>query len=175
MKRGDVLVPESLDAAVTDQDAVVCALGTSSPRRPSTLLGEGTRNLVEAMARQGVRRLVCVALLGVGDSVRDASLPYRRLILPLLRPMLPDKQQQEHAVRSSDLDWVIVRPPRFVDGKATGAARIIADGEPGRVGKVVRKDLAGILVELATTDRPSGKQWSSDPDSAPRLARSADG
>ncbi len=32
--RGDVLVPSTLDAALPGQDAVVCALGTPSPRRP---------------------------------------------------------------------------------------------------------------------------------------------
>ena len=151
--RGDVLVPESLDAALAGQDAVVCALGTPSPRRPSTLLTDGTQNLVAAMARQGVRRLVCVTLLGVADSARSASPAYRRLILPMLSPMLPDKRGQEAAVRGSDLDWVIVRPPRFVGGPATGSPRIIADGEPGRVGRVVRAQLAGVLLDLAADGR----------------------
>jgi NAD(P)H-binding len=59
MVRGDVLEPVSLDPAVQARDAVICALGNPSPRKPSTLLADGTRNLVEAMRRAGVPRLVC--------------------------------------------------------------------------------------------------------------------
>jgi hypothetical protein len=39
---------------------VICVLGTPSPRRASTLLRNGTANLVAAMQDAGVRRLVCV-------------------------------------------------------------------------------------------------------------------
>ncbi len=48
--RGDVLDPASVDLAVRGQDAVVSALGTPSPRKPkpSTLLSEGTKNIVGA-------------------------------------------------------------------------------------------------------------------------------
>jgi uncharacterized protein YbjT (DUF2867 family) len=48
--RGDVLDPSSLKAAIVGRDAVICALGTPSPRRRSTLLEQGTKNLVVAMS-----------------------------------------------------------------------------------------------------------------------------
>jgi uncharacterized protein YbjT (DUF2867 family) len=51
--RGDVLDPSSLTDAVRGRDAVICALGTPSPRRTSALLEQGTENLVDAMSRQG--------------------------------------------------------------------------------------------------------------------------
>ena len=60
--RGDVLDPASLDPAAEGREAVVCALGTPSPRQASRLLEDGTRNLVEAMKRASVPRLVCVTL-----------------------------------------------------------------------------------------------------------------
>jgi L-alanine-DL-glutamate epimerase-like enolase superfamily enzyme len=68
--RSDVLDPASVQLAVRGQDAVVTALGTPNPRRPSTLLSEGTKNVLEAMEQHGVRRLVCVTILGTGDSGR---------------------------------------------------------------------------------------------------------
>jgi uncharacterized protein YbjT (DUF2867 family) len=128
---GDVLDASSLRASVQGREAVICALGTPSPRRASTLLQEGTRNLVFAMDHAGVRRLVCVTLLGTGTSRPNASLIYRRLILRALAPMLPDKQAQEDAVRSSELDWTLVRPPRFTGGESGGELRVIAEGQPG--------------------------------------------
>ena len=61
---GDILNDSSLTAAVAGRDAVICALGTPSPRRPSTLLEQGTKNLVATMSQENVPRLVCVTLLG---------------------------------------------------------------------------------------------------------------
>ena len=149
----DVLDPASLPAAVEGRDAVICALGTPSPREASTLLEEGTRNLVLEMHQAGVRRLVCVTLLGTGTSRASGSLFYRLAILRALAPMLPDKQAQEDVVRSSELDWTLVRPPRFTGGRSGSDVRVISEGQPGRVGRVVRADLAGFLLGCATDDR----------------------
>ncbi len=57
--RGDVLDPASLAPAVDGQEAVVCALGTPSPRQASSLLENLTRNLVETMKSASVPRLAC--------------------------------------------------------------------------------------------------------------------
>jgi putative NADH-flavin reductase len=149
--RGDVLDPASLAPAVDGQEAVVCALGTPSPRQASSLLENGTRNLVEAMKRAGVPRLVCVTLLGTGDSNRNASLFYRHVILRALAPMVPDKENQERVVCGSGLDWVLIRPPRFTGGQGR-PPRVLRPGERGRVGRVSRQRLAGVLVDAA--ERP---------------------
>lgn len=149
--RGDVLNPVSLTAALDARDAVICALGTPSPRRRSTLLEEGTANLVGAMSGIGVRRLACVTLLGVGASRENASVFYGRVILRVLAPMLSDKKRQEEVVRGSDLEWVLARPGRFVAGRPSGDLRVIREGERGRVGHVVRADLARFLLDCATT------------------------
>jgi uncharacterized protein YbjT (DUF2867 family) len=147
-----VLDAASLAAAVRGREAVICALGTPSPRRRSTLLRDGTANLVGAMREVGVWRLVCVTLLGVGASRANASLFYRAVILRVLAPMVPDKERQEQVVRGSELEWMLVRPGRFVAGKPRGELRVLREGERGRVGHVVRADLAGFLLECATSD-----------------------
>lgn len=147
-----MLYPSSLTAASTGRDAVICTLGTPSSRRRSTLLEHGTSNLVAAMTQQRVRRLVCVTLLGAGTSRANASFFYREAILRVLAPMLPDKQAQEQAVRASDLEWVLVRPPRFVKGEPHGGVRAIREREPGRLGHVVRTELARFLVDCVTDD-----------------------
>jgi uncharacterized protein YbjT (DUF2867 family) len=139
--------------AVAGREAVICALGSPSPRRAGTLLEQGTKNLVTAMSHVGVQRLVCVTLLGTGSSRANASFFYREVILRVLSPMLPDKEGQERAVRSSDLEWTLVRPPRFVAGDSQGAIRVIREGERGRLDHVVRADLAGFLVECVAESK----------------------
>ena len=147
--RGDVLDPASLEPAVSGRDAVICALGTPSPRQATTLLEEGTANLAEVMERLGVPRLVCVTLLGVGRSRSNAALPYRHIVLRILNPMVADKENQERVVRTSGLDWVLVQPPTIVGGRRPRKARVIREGEPGRVGLVARSALADFLVDAA--------------------------
>ncbi len=146
--RGDVLDPASVGSAVRGQDAVVSALGTPSPRKPSTLLQQGTANIVGAMDRHAVKRLVCVTILGTGDSGRrHGSLFYRLFVLGfVVRPMLEDKERQEEVIRRSNIDWTIVRPPRYTDEPARGDYRVIADSG-GRVGKIGRADLAQFMLD----------------------------
>ncbi len=149
--RGDVLDPASLDPALAGRDAVICALGTPSPRQASSLLVDGTRNLTAAMKRASVPRLVCVTLLGTADSKRNASPLYRYVILRALAPMVPDKENQERVVRDSGLEWVLVRPPRFVN-ESRGQPRVLRSGDKGRVGHVSRQGLARVLI--AAAERP---------------------
>ena len=130
---GDVLDPVSLEAAARDRDAVICALGTPSPRRATTLLEEGTANLVAAMKQVGVPRLICVTLLGVGESGANAALLYRHIVFRLLSPMVPDTVNQERVVRDSGLDWVLVRPPTIIGGRQGARVRVLHEGERGRV------------------------------------------
>lgn len=150
--QGDVLDPSSLEPAVQGCHAVICALGTPSPRTASTLLEDGTRNLVQVITEQHVSRLVCVTLLGLGGSRANTALLYRHLILRVLRPMVPDKERQEQVVRSSGLDWVLVRPPTITGLRARRRARVIVEGGSGRVGLVGRDALADLLVTAAETD-----------------------
>jgi len=64
--KGDVLDPSSLDAAVEGQDAVLSALGNRGDRSSPGFLGDGIANVIAAMDRKGVRRLVAVSAFGAG-------------------------------------------------------------------------------------------------------------
>ena len=67
--------------------------------------------------------------------------------------MVSDKEAQERAVRGSGQDWVLVGPPRFVSATPRGALKVIPEGEPVRLGRVVRGDLARCLADCASEDR----------------------
>jgi putative NADH-flavin reductase len=119
--RGDVMDPASVDAAVQGCDAVVCALGHKRWLGPSKILSEGTRHVVRAMERQGVKRLVVETALGVGDSAGRLGLYYTLFTVPFILPFYwYDKGRQESVVRGSSLDWVIVRPGQLTNGRMRG-------------------------------------------------------
>src|SRR6266545_3186172 len=52
---GDVLDGTAVEETVASSEAVLCAIGTP-PTRPGRAMSDGTRTIVDAMARSGVQR-----------------------------------------------------------------------------------------------------------------------
>jgi putative NADH-flavin reductase len=116
---GDVLDPEAVEKAIIGQDAAVSVLGAGMRR--TTLRADGNRNIVQAMQRQGVLRLVSMSIFGLGDSAKQLPLYWRLLVKPLiLRNAYRDHAGQEAVVAASDLDWTLTRPVSLRDVEPTG-------------------------------------------------------
>lgn len=122
--QGDVLDPRAVERAVEGQDAVVWAIGghdairTWLSRRPrqSSLCERGTANVVAAMRRAGVSRLVVISSWGVGDGRARLPIPFRFVLPLVMGAELRDKAAQEELVRASDLAWTILRPAILTTG-----------------------------------------------------------
>jgi NADH dehydrogenase len=120
--RGDLFDPASLDAAMKTCDAAVHLVGIieEKPAEQVTFQRihvEGTRNVVEAATRAGVRRLVHMSALGTRA---DAVAEYHRT-----------KWQAEQFVRASSLEWTILRPS-MIHGPDGEFIRMAADWARGR-------------------------------------------
>ena len=119
--KGDVLDPASVDSATQGQDAVVCTLGMPLMNKEG-LRTKGTKNIINAMEKAGVKRFVCLSGLGAGDSLYVLPLHYRYFVIPVvLRRAYADHTTQEALIRNSQLDWTIARPANFTKGKHTSA------------------------------------------------------
>jgi putative NADH-flavin reductase len=118
---GSATDTRAVDEAVSSQDAVLCALGPSSPRDliACRLMRATTDALVVAMERHGVRRLVLLSALGAGESARQAPVALRLTFGTMLRIVGRDKAESERRLRASSLEWTIVYPPRLTDGPKT--------------------------------------------------------
>lgn len=115
---GDIQDAAAVDAAFAKPvDAVISALGIYCSK-PCTDLSDGTRIIMEAMQRHGVRRIGVVSSLGAGDSRGQGSFIPRLIQRTTLRHTLDDKDRQEALLRDSTLEWVVVRPPRLTNGPA---------------------------------------------------------
>ena len=127
--------------------------------RRTTALSEGTRNIVQAMAKHGVRRMVCESSLGVADSRGRLGILYNLLVVPLLlRGIFADKAAQEEIIKKSGLDWVIVRPTSLTNGARKGAYRAGMDiGHWLRPTRISRADVADFMLKQLTEDTYLGK------------------
>jgi putative NADH-flavin reductase len=93
--------------------------------RRNTILSDGTRNIVRAMEKSGVKRFVCQSSLGVAESRGRLGFLYNFFIIPLfLRNLFADKAVQERIIQESSLDWVIVRPTALTNGPRKGTYRV---------------------------------------------------
>lgn len=115
---GDVFSLTAVKAAVAGHDAVIIALGAGIFGKVREV---GTDNVIKAMKAHGLDRLIVLSTMGAGDSRRYLNFFWKYLMFGLLlRQAMADHERQEAIVRSSGLNWTIVRPAAFTDDPATG-------------------------------------------------------
>jgi putative NADH-flavin reductase len=148
--QGDVLDQERVDACIGGADAVICVLGSHKNRDP--IEARGTVPILDAMQRLGVRRLIAVTSLGVGDSTDQLPAPFRLFMKLTIGGIMQAKEEQERLIRASGLDWTIVRPGGLTDGAKTGNYQSGTD-KAIRAGRISRADVADFVLRQLDDDR----------------------
>jgi putative NADH-flavin reductase len=132
---GNALDSTTIRSALEGVDVVIQTLGVDiAPRsifERTTLFSQSTRILVDAMKVAGVKRLIAVTGLGAGDSRGHGGMIYDSVVFPLLLKRVYDDKEQEWIIRSSGLDWTIVRPGLLTNRPAIGRYRILTAAEDG--------------------------------------------
>ncbi len=154
---GDVSDPAQVEAAVRGVDAVISAVGVNPSRGAITTYSVGTRNMLEAMQRHGVRRIVSVSSKNLAEQGGAGEPALFRLVVgPLLhavnKTLYADMQRMEVLLRDSDRDWTVVRPAGLFAADRVSAYRSLTGHEPGVF--TATADLADALVAEARGDRP---------------------
>ena len=151
---GDAADPIALARMLVGVDAVIsCVGGTEN-------LAALMAALLDAMNAGHVRRLVAIS--GAGITVAGEHKPLKHRIASGLVRVLAAKavsaKQAEYEVLASsrDVDWVSLRPPRVVDGPASGKARPSLDAAEMAF-RVTRADVAAVILQELTDDRFLGQ------------------
>jgi uncharacterized protein YbjT (DUF2867 family) len=149
-----------VDAAVTGQDAVILTASSTSLKgfkQKPDYFSHGTRLTIEAMKAHGVKRLVVLSALGVGESRARMNFLVRALMIDgVLKLAFADHEVQEKLVRESGLDGVIARPPRLTDGPARGAY-LTSTSDSKVPMSLSRADLADFLVAACESQKFVGQ------------------
>ncbi|MCH6162041.1 NAD(P)-dependent oxidoreductase [Streptomyces marispadix] len=152
----DVTDPESLVPAVAGRDAVLSALGAPG-NKSAGIASRGTRAVLSAMEEAGVRRYIGVSAAPVVAWGEGETLLFRTVVVPLVRRALrrvyEDLAVMEDAIRASDADWTVVRPPKLTDEPPKGTYRRAIGANVRRGHSVPRADLAAAI--LAMVDDPA--------------------
>ncbi|GGN85529.1 hypothetical protein GCM10010112_66030 [Actinoplanes lobatus] len=153
----DVLDPAAVDAAVMRADAVLSTLGVPAGRKPIHTYSRGAANIVAAMRRHGLRRLVVVSSSGVDPHpYSDGGFLFNRVLMPYVtrvlgKTMYDDMRRMEALVRASDVDWTILRPSGLYHLDSATEYAVVEGHADGRF--TARVDLAAGMLAMLTDDR----------------------
>ena len=122
--------------------------------RVTTMETSAAHNIVDAMQRNGVRRLLKISVVGAGESVKNAGFFNEQLLMrTFLRGLLVDKAGMEAEIEGSHLDWTLVRPPMLTNGEKTGVARVLSTEGGEKAHKIGRPDLAAFMAQQLESSR----------------------
>ncbi len=148
-----------VDQAIKDHDVVLCALGVNRDEA-ETALAEGTRNIIQAMKKHGIQRIICVSAVGFLDEKADFLIGkiflwfFRRFLQKLLGAM--KRQYQE--LDESSLEWIAVRPFLLDEGSRKGGYRAVAtDGIPSKGYRINTGDVAEFMLNQLKSYEYVGK------------------
>jgi len=151
---GDVRDRDAVRETVRGSDAVVSVFGQVKGS-PPTLQSEGTQAIVDAMAEQGIRRIISLSGGGLPAEEHDEPKVPDRIIRWLLKRLSPavldDAIGHLAVLRGSGLDWTVVRGPRLTDAPATGSYRVGWVGVNAST-QIARADLARFILTQVDDD-----------------------
>jgi putative NADH-flavin reductase len=155
--RADVLDAPAVDAVVSGVDAILSALGAPYGRKPVTVYSVGARNILTAMKRHQVRRLVVVSSSATDPKPYvDAGFFFNRVVQPFVvnvlgKTVYEDMRRMEELIRNSEVDWTIVRPSGLFDMDFVSDYELAEDHIAGRF--TARSDLAAAMLAQVDDER----------------------
>ena len=129
-------------------EAVVFAAGAgggSSEEMTEKVDRDGAKRLIDLSVASDVRRFVMLSSIGAGDPDPQGDLAH----------YLKAKHAADEHLKSSDLEYVIIRPVALTDHDGGGEIRMGDDVDPQ--GEAARGDVARLLADAIETSEHVGK------------------
>ena len=147
---GDPTDPEVLASVLPRHDIVISCLGQRG-QADAGVLQRSAQAMLDAIRRTSGRPIFVVS--------QGLLFPSRKPLVFLLRWMLGrhvrDSRAMEAIVRAKGVDWMIVRPPRLLDGGESEGYRVAVEVRPKGRASMQRTDLAAFLLDEAEARRYS--------------------
>jgi putative NADH-flavin reductase len=154
---GSVFESSSIEAAIEGAEVVLSTIGPPQ-RNPGDPVQyeKAMKNIVSAMDKYGIKRYIHIGGAGHAggeDEKWTLNRRFLRLFLNLFgKQILIAKHMEWEVLKTSDLDWTLVRPPRIANEVASGD--ISANEKNLESLKVSVGDLTDFILEQITS-----KEW----------------
>jgi len=146
--KGDVLQPQTYENSLFGIEVVISCLGTRN-REPTTVYSEGVSNILVAMQKVNVNRIICLSA-GAVVVPPNASFIMKFIIKNVLQRLFKynyaDMLKMETILSTSDQQWTVIRPPRLLNGDKTGKYRTVINNFLPGMSSLTRADLAHYII-----------------------------
>ncbi|EMN5132387.1 SDR family oxidoreductase [Burkholderia contaminans] len=151
---GDLQDQSAIAKCVQGADAVISALGPNGLKvQGDKPVMHGLSNIIVAMQRAGVRRLIQISTAAYRDPKDSFAFKphaFALLFKVIARKGYEDIKATGELVANSNLDWTLVRIPNLKDGPADGSVDVGWYGTTKLGMKLSRGNLAKFLVDQLT-------------------------
>ena len=152
--QGDVLNLIDVEKTIEGCDVVISLFGHVK-NSPEWLQSDGTDNIIKAMKKHGISKIVSLSGGGLPYPEKDEPKFMDKVIRTIMSIVVPkvlnDAIKHGELLRNSGLKWSIVRGPRLTNDPKVGKYRVGWVGVNGS-SKVGRADLADFIVTQIEDD-----------------------
>lgn len=144
---GNVRDRAAVEQTLTDCEATLSTLGATDKHDPD-VRRTGTANIIAGMHDHGVHRLVVMGGFHLSAPGDPHNLG-QKLIVPILRlskHLIQDTTAMGELIKSSDLDWTLVRTPRVTRRQASGCSPEVGTLKLGPWSSVTRATTASFML-----------------------------
>jgi putative NADH-flavin reductase len=153
--QGDVLNSDDVSKVLKGADIVVSLFGHVKGS-PEWLQTDGTKNIVEAMKQNKVKRIISLSGGGLPFPEKDEPKFADKLIRTIMKIVVPkilnDAIKHYEVLKSSGLVWTIVRGPRLTNDAKTRTYRVGWVGVNAST-KISRADLAEFILSQVEDEK----------------------
>ena len=154
---GNILSQKDVQEVVKGQDVVISTLGNKTSHalwETNHTISDGVKNIISAMKKEKVRRLLFVASFGVNEKI---FLPEKLFIKVVLKNIFADIPLQEQRIKESGLDWTLVHPARLTTVLKIGKYHAQEDLPIGIFSQISRAGVADFLLNNISNRSVIGK------------------
>ncbi len=149
--KGELSDNGRIELTLKGQDAVICTLGSRELYKNSGIRTIGTRSIIQAMEKLGISRLVVMSSMGIGESWKSLPLLTKVLFKLFMPAAREDHEAQELAVKSSALDWTIIRPSGLTNNPNLSNYEYGKEIKP-KTSRISRANVAELIIKVIDTN-----------------------
>ncbi|MEL6699947.1 MAG: SDR family oxidoreductase [Bacteroidota bacterium] len=152
--QGDVLNLHDVEKLIQDTTVVVSLFGHVKDS-PEWLQTNGTKNIVSAMQKEGIHKIISLSGGGLPFPEKDEPKFIDKMIRFVMKMAVPkilnDAIAHHKVLENSGLKWVIVRGPRLTNDPPKGTYRVGWVGVNSST-QIARGDLASFILQQVESD-----------------------
>jgi uncharacterized protein YbjT (DUF2867 family) len=144
LAEGDLTSVDSLEKIMEGAQYLISAIGSKKPfnkQENNRVDNLGNQNLAKAALGRGIKHMVVISSIGVGNSKRAVNY----ILWLLMSPVLRMKEKSEEFIKTCGISYTIIRPGGLKDTELSGKTVF---GEGGKIsGSVSRKEIARVCAD----------------------------